>query len=161
MVSVRARYQSLITLSISDWISSSVPWRVFSWGASRDIYISIITKRREVSRGSWGTSMTCFLLDFSLEAHSTEQPRRSTVNSGFDWLLPNFWGKKRVYKFKLLCLDIGRCLEVQVLTVWTCEYHATKLKNKTKSSWSRQSRFYQSADELVSSECGVIWNVTC
>lgn len=32
MVSVRARYQSLMTLSISDWISSSVPWRVFSWG---------------------------------------------------------------------------------------------------------------------------------
>lgn len=52
-------------------------------------------------RGDWrveveppwlcSTSMTCFLLDFSLEAHSTEPPRRSTVNSGFDWLLPNFW----------------------------------------------------------------------
>ena len=35
MVSVRARYQSLITLSISDWISSSVPCRVFSWGRER------------------------------------------------------------------------------------------------------------------------------
>lgn len=30
MVSVSARYQSLMTLSISDWISSSVPCRVFS-----------------------------------------------------------------------------------------------------------------------------------
>lgn len=37
------------------------------------------------------TSITCFLLDLSLEAHSTAPPRRSTVNSGFDWLLPNFW----------------------------------------------------------------------
>lgn len=39
------------------------------------------------------TSMTCFLLDLSLEAQSTEPPRRSTVNSGFDWLLPNFWNQ--------------------------------------------------------------------
>lgn len=30
------------------------------------------------------TSMTCFLLDLSLEAHSTEPPFRSTVNSGLD-----------------------------------------------------------------------------
>lgn len=35
------------------------------------------------------TSMTCFLLDLSLEAHSTEPPFRSTVNSGLDWLPPN------------------------------------------------------------------------
>lgn len=38
MVSVRARYQSLMTLSISDWISSSVPWRVFSWGRKSPRY---------------------------------------------------------------------------------------------------------------------------
>lgn len=30
------------------------------------------------------TSITCFLLDLSLEAHSTEPPLRSTVNSGLD-----------------------------------------------------------------------------
>ncbi len=42
---------------------------------------------------AFDTSMTCFLLDLSLEAHSTDPPRRSTVNSGFDWLLPNFWNQ--------------------------------------------------------------------
>lgn len=42
---------------------------------------------------SSNTSMTCFLLDLSLEAHSTDPPRRSMVNSGFDWLLPNFWNQ--------------------------------------------------------------------
>lgn len=36
------------------------------------------------------TSMTCFLLDLSLDAHSTEPPLRSTVNSGLDWLPPNW-----------------------------------------------------------------------
>lgn len=35
MVSVSARYQSLMTLSISDWISSSVPCRVFSCRGTR------------------------------------------------------------------------------------------------------------------------------
>lgn len=40
------------------------------------------------------TSMTCFLLDLSLEAHSTEPPLRSTVNSGLDWPPPN-WTEER------------------------------------------------------------------
>lgn len=41
------------------------------------------------------TSMTCFLLDLSLEAQSTAPPLRSTVNSGFDWLPPNFWKQQK------------------------------------------------------------------
>lgn len=55
------------------------------------------TPARESTSGcerSVCTSMTCFLLDFSLEAHSTEPPRSSTVNSGLDWLPPNFWRRQ-------------------------------------------------------------------
>lgn len=101
MVSVRARYQSLMTLSISDWISSSVPWRVFSWGRKSQRHLSPKNHHVKMYTGwstvkpdsSSNTSMTCFLLDLSLEAHSTDPPRRSMVNSGFDWLLPNFWNQ--------------------------------------------------------------------
>lgn len=45
MVSVRARYQSLMTLSISDWISSSVPWRVFSWGEEKSAALKRFKRR--------------------------------------------------------------------------------------------------------------------
>ena len=41
------------------------------------------------------TSITCFLLDLSLDAHSTEPPLRSTVNSGLDWLPPNWRERER------------------------------------------------------------------
>jgi hypothetical protein len=36
------------------------------------------------------TSNTFFLLDLSFDAISIIAPLRSTVNSGLDWLLPNF-----------------------------------------------------------------------
>lgn len=52
-----------------------------------------VTRKPDSSSAVSDTSMTCFLLDLSLEAQSTEPPRRSTVNSGFDWLLPNFWNQ--------------------------------------------------------------------
>lgn len=139
MVSCSARYHSLITPSFSDWISSSVPWRVFSCSQERDkiintndhlckaeaslifilwelsclnhrkeyegeplclklhLYTSLSHKKTQMqiqtnnlSLSSVPTSMTCFLLDLSLDAHSTEPPLRSTVNSGLDWPPPNW-----------------------------------------------------------------------
>lgn len=84
IASVRARYQSLMTLSISDWISSSVPCRVFSCRRGDNHRSMLSVLRGDNQQRSWRTSITCFLLDFSLEAHSTNAPRKSTVNSGFD-----------------------------------------------------------------------------
>lgn len=66
--------------------------------ARSDMFEPKWLKKQELRVGSRSsgssTSMTCFLLDLSLEAHSTVPPRRSTVNSGLDWLLPNFWNRE-------------------------------------------------------------------
>lgn len=63
----------------------------------RNDYLKMSTAKADLQ---WNliadTSITCFLLDLSLEAHSTDPPRRSTVNSGFDWLLPNFWNQPKM-----------------------------------------------------------------
>lgn len=59
------------------------------------------------------TSMTCFLLDLSLEAHSTDPPRRSTVNSGFDWLLPNFWNQWTVLAWQKNAVTGPFCVNVK------------------------------------------------
>lgn len=81
MESCSARNHSLTALSLSDWIRSSVPCRVFSCRRDQSCqYVETLKAFRSSRRRL--TSSTCFLLDLSLDAHSTEPPLRSTVNSG-------------------------------------------------------------------------------
>ncbi len=79
---------------IFEWVNDDRTF-IFGWTIPLSVSNDEYKKLNQLTL----TSMTCFLLDLSLDAHSTEPPRKSTVNSGLDWLPPNL--KNKVNKLVL------------------------------------------------------------